>query len=76
MKKGDYRVTFDWQSDQPNGELEVFFNHQLVGSFKSKDESARSDVVHIKACECCEGKNLLKFVVTGEVTIGLDNIHV
>ena len=77
LNKGEYLVKFDWQSLSPSGsELDVFLNHKIVGSFKADNSDLQTKEVHITACDCCEGKNVLKFVCVGRGPCGVDNFSI
>ena len=66
LAKGEYKFEFDWQPLSESGaEIEVFFNHVVIGSFKASNNEKHHEVVHATACDCCEGENILKFVCAG-----------
>lgn len=75
LEKGTYKINFEWQgiTNEPS-EVEIFWNHQLIASFKSSKNKMEKGEISLKACECCEGKNSLKFAVVGEAPVGVDNI--
>lgn len=54
----------------------MFWNHRIVGSFKSFDTNVRKEMVHVEGLKCLDGKNTLKFVVSGPIPVGIDNIQI
>ena len=76
-QKGEHTLEFDWECLSSEAcEFEVFLNHNIVASFKDATNLVQRGVVHIDSCDCCEGKNLLKFQAVGDVACGLDNVQV